>query len=176
MAEDAAVSSDETRIAGAIACLREQTSDLITVLHSMPEMVAIRPAHDGVWSAAQIGHHVALTNEAFSTVLLRHGPLPVIRASSDYPDDQWTVDAPPMGVSAPAILVPPADVERDSAMDRIRAAAHRMESAMTSLSADDLADWAVALPWGTVSLYQLCEWGGGHTRRHVAQIRRLYIR
>jgi hypothetical protein len=169
------MSPHETRITGAIAELRAQTEDLIAVLGTLPDNAAVKPRDDSVWSAAQIGLHVALTNEAFSTVLLRQGPLPVVRVPSDYPDDRWSLDAPP-SVAAPSFLVPRSGVRGDEAVERVRASAHAMESAMQRVTADDMVDWAVALPWGTVSLYQLCEWSGGHTRRHVAQIRRLYAR
>jgi hypothetical protein len=152
--------------------IREQTGIMIARLSSLSEEAARRRPSAATWSPAQHGCHVALTTDAFASILLRKGPLEVRRGSSDYPDQSWSLDAPPVGVAAPSILIPPDDPGRDDAVERLRSAAQRMETVLTEIPMEDLDGFVVTLPWGTVSLYQLCEWSGGHTRRHIAQMER----
>lgn len=164
--------SHAQRIASAVDCLREHTDAMAAFLASLPADAAKRRYMADGWSPAQHGYHVALTTDAFSGVLTRRGAVPAVRGTSEFAEETWSIDTPPIGVVAPAFLIPPNDATLDDVVARLRAAAKHLEAAMHETSADQFEGWAVDLPWGRVSLYQMCDWGGGHTRRHLAQVRR----
>ena len=160
----------EQRISAAIALLEQHTADLIGLLRSLSDVAATaRPAEDR-WSPAENGWHVALTIGAFADILGGNGPLPIAPGVTQFPEETWSLETPP-AVAAPAFLVPPRDATAAQASELIEQAAPRLARAFGILTQEQAQGHVVNLPWGTVSVYQLCDWGGGHTRRHVNQIR-----
>ena len=137
---------------------------------ALPEPVAVQslPAR---WTPAGHASHLALTNDVFYGVLTGGGPLAAFAGQSEFPDDKWSMDAPPTGVVAPGILIPPPGLGRAAAAAQLRASAARLKPAMAALD-DTRAALCVQFPWNVVSVYQMCEWAGGHTLRHLSQVNR----
>ena len=107
----------------------------------------------------------------FTGVLLGGGPIAACEGTPHFSDTQWHLDAPPTGVTAPSILIPPKGIQRAAAAAQLTASGVRLTPAIVAVD-PALARLCVQLPWAVVSVYQMCEWGGGHTSRHLAQINR----
>ncbi len=87
-----------------------------------------------------------------------------------YSDGTWNMDAPPPTM-APPILIPPAGISRADAAAQLRESVARLRPVIAALD-PTLALYCVCLPWAAVSVYQMCEWGSGHTIRHMVQMNR----
>jgi len=94
------------------------------------------------------------------------------RGESDFGDHSWNLDAPTMGVEAPGLLQHPLRVTRYEAVERIRSSAKRLSPLLERLAPEDGSEMCVQVPWAIISLYQLAEWAGGHTLRHLGQMKR----
>jgi DinB family protein len=126
---------------------------------------------DGGWSCAQIGWHVAKTNEWIASVLTGADgsakPAPAgFRESFD-------ASAVPDKLKTYPTLEPPAIVGRDLALERLRASGQHMSKAIASLTPDRGASYCVALPFGTLSLFELADFAAAHVGRHAAQLERV---
>jgi|SRR5581483_2274017 len=161
------------RVSCLVQCFTEATEELVFTLERCSEESAQYCPRSGGWSATQIGLHVALTNEWFAGAFSRTGVTLPFRGESDFDDESWNLDAPPMGVTAPALLVPPVQVSRRDEIERIRTSAIGLSPLLAQLTPEDGAQMCVQVPWSTISLYQLAEWAGGHSLRHLGQMRRV---
>lgn len=160
----------QTRAAAAATSLGATTAAFLSFLDHLPDVTAIHPLPGG-WSPAEHAAHLALTNDEFSGVLMGGGPMSAFDGTSHFRDDQWTLGAPPTGVSAPPILIPPPGMGPAAAAAQLRASVARLKPAIAGLD-PTVATLCVQLPWAVVSVYQMCEWGGGHTAHHLAQVNR----
>jgi hypothetical protein len=161
------------RVTAAATALDASTSAFLAFLHGLPEPTAVQPLPGG-WTPAGHAAHLALTNDVFFSVV--HGgagctgPIAPYEGPSDYSDGTWNMDAPPPAM-APPILIPPAGIGRADAVAQLRESVARLRPAIAALD-PKLAVYCVRLPWAAVSVYQMCEWGAGHTVRHIAQVNR----
>ncbi len=162
------------RVSAAATSLEATTAAFLTFLKHLPAAAAIEPLR-GRWTPAGHAAHLALTNDVFLSVIQGGtggtGPIAAFEGTSDFSDEQWSLDAPPSPVVAPSILIPPADIGRSAAAAQLRQSAAKLLPAIASLD-PKLATLCVRLPWNVVSLYQMCEWAGGHTVRHLSQVNR----
>lgn len=158
------------RVAAAMTLLDASTAAFLTFLDRLPETLAVQALPER-WTPAGHAAHVALTNNVFVGVLQGGGPLAAIEGTSDFPDEKWSMDAPPRGVVAPGILIPPSGIGRADAARQLRESVARLKPAIASLD-EKRAAMCVRLPWNVVSLFQMSEWASGHTLRHVAQVNR----
>lgn len=163
-------STHRDRVAAAVTSLEAATAAFVAFLDCLPEAAATQSLPER-WSPAGHATHLALTNGVFFGVLQGGGPLAAFEGTSDFADEKWSMAAPPGGVVAPDILIPPAGVGRAAATAQLRQSAARLKPAIASLDAKR-ATLCVRLPWNVVSLYQMSEWAGGHTLRHLAQVNR----
>lgn len=162
--------SHEARITAADRSLAASTAAFIAYLEQLPDRLAVESLPGG-WTPAGHASHLTLTNDVFLGVLRGTGPLTAFEAVSDFSDERWHLDAPPTGVVAPSILVPPSGIGCVEAIAQLRASIARLRPAITALD-PTLAKQCVRLPWNVVSVYQMTEWAGGHTVRHLRQISR----
>lgn len=158
------------RVAAATTLLDAATAAFLAFLDRLPETVAVQALPER-WTPAGHAAHVALTNDVFVGVLLGGGPLAALEGTSDFTDEKWSMDAPPSGVIAPGILIPPPGIGRAAAAAQLRESAARLKPAIASLD-EKRAALCVQLPWNVVSVYQMSEWASGHTLRHLAQVNR----
>jgi hypothetical protein len=160
----------QSRVVAAAASLESATAAFVAYLEALPDPVPIQPLPGG-WTAAGHAAHLGLTNEVFVGVINGGGPLSAFAGASDFSDEKWDLDAPPIGVAAPPILIPPPHIGRVVAIAELRHSVRRLRSAILSMD-PHLATMCVRLPWAVVSLYQMSEWGAGHTVRHLSQVSR----
>lgn len=158
------------RVNAAITLLDASTAAFLAFLDHLPETLAVQALPER-WTPAGHAAHVALTNNVFVGVLQGGGPLTAVEGISDFPDAKWSMDAPPSGVVAPGILIPPEGIGRAAAAAQLRESAARLKPAIASLD-EKRAALCVRLPWNVVSVYQMSEWASGHTLRHLAQVNR----
>jgi hypothetical protein len=158
------------RVTAAMTLLDASTAACLAFLDQLPETLAVQALPER-WTPAGHAAHVALTNNVFVGVLQGGGLLTAIEGTSDFPDEQWSMDVPPRGVIAPGILIPPSGIGRAAAAAQLRESVARLKPAIASLD-ETRAALCVRLPWNVVSVYQMTEWASGHTLRHLAQVNR----
>ena len=162
----------DDRIRSAVSSFEESTHRMVALLEALNDEAARRTPPDGGWSPAQVGLHVAITNELFAGVLA--GAVPMAQpAPAGFAENPDVFSAVPPRLKTPQPLEPPAiGITRDIALDRLRAAHRVTIGAMRGLDAQRASGHVMRLPFGAISLYQAAEFLGPHTERHIAQIHR----
>jgi hypothetical protein len=143
-------------------------------LRDLPAGAAEERPDIDAWSAAQVGWHVAVTNEWIAGVLT--GATPMAQpAPAGFKESAHALTVPDNIKTFPA-LEPPAVVGRDSALEKLRGSGQQMSKAIASLTPERGGGYTVTLPFGTLSLYELADFAAGHVARHIAQIDRAVAR
>jgi hypothetical protein len=150
----------------------DQALDQLTAhLDALDDHAATKQPADG-WSAAQIGWHVALTNDFLSGVLGGGVPDMIVPKPEGFVEQLATMPFPDRVKTFPA-LEPPADASRAEASARLRASGETFTRALASASPERCATSCVQMPFGAVfSLYELGEFMGAHIERHIGQFDR----
>jgi len=138
-----------------------------------PESAEHRPAAEA-WSAAQIGFHVATTNEWIAGVL--NGSTPMAQPAPAGFAETFSPKSLPAKIKTFPSLEPPPVVSAEVALERLRASGHNLSKAIASLSAERGAGHCVTLPFGTLSLFELADFTTAHILRHISQIERTHHR
>lgn len=157
------------RLQSAASSLHASSTAFSAFLCTLAPERAVLPLPGG-WSPAAHVLHVAMTNEVFTAVLAGTGPLPLDDEPSDFGETDWSFAAPPPAV-APPLIVPDLAVSPEVATARLAESAAALATAIGVQSPTGVGR-RVHLPWGRVSLLQMCEWATGHTLRHVSQVGR----
>jgi hypothetical protein len=161
----------DTRIQSAVNVFEEANARMVALLESLSDEAARLSPDEGSWSPAQVGYHVAVTNELFAGILT--GAVPMARtAPSGFTENPDIFGALPSRAKTLPPLEPPPAAARAEAIDRLRAAERALVSAMKALPADRASTQVMDLPFGTISMYQATEFAGAHVKRHVDQIHR----
>jgi hypothetical protein len=161
------------RAAGILARFTAAQTTLLTKLREMPPGAAQQPMDDMHWSAAQLGCHVALTNELIASVITGDRPM----AEPAPPGFQETFDGNTKGmVKVFPTLQPPEIVGRDAALERLRISGQHLCKAIASLSAERGSGYVVRLPFGTLSLFELADYTAAHVARHASHVERPVVR
>lgn len=140
-------------------------------LRDLPPGLAEYRADRESWTPAQIGCHVAMSNDWIAGVLTG-----ATAAAERMPSRAAGVfdpaQLPPTDETFPA-MVPPTAVSREVALERFRASVQHVSKAIAALTTERGADHAVALEFGTLSLYELADYAATHITRHLAQVDRV---
>ena len=166
------MSETSDRGATILARFNAAQSSLVGRLRDLPAEAAEKAPSDGVWSAAQIGWHVALTHDLVASVLLGSNPKATAEAAPANFKESFNPSVIPSRVKNPPPLEPPAGVGRDAALEKLRASGQQLTKAMASLTQERGAGYVITLPFGTLSLFELADFAAGHVNRHVAQVDR----
>ncbi len=140
-------------------------------LRDLPPGLAEHRADVESWTPAQIGCHVAMSNNWIAGVLTGATDATERLASSA----AAAFDAsrlPPTDETFPA-MVPPTAVSREVALERFRASVQQVSKAIAGLTAERGSGQGVALTFGTLSLYELADYAATHITRHLAQVDRV---
>jgi hypothetical protein len=162
----------ESRISNAINSLQAATANIVQVLEALTDEAALTPPEGGGWSPAQVGLHVAMTNDLFAGIIT--GAVPMSKpAPVGFTEDAEVFSKAPSKIKTPDPLEPPAaGVTRADAIARLHSAQMATEGALKTLSPDRASGQIIELPLGVITLYQAAEYLGPHTTRHIAQIQR----
>ena len=157
------------RAATILARFNAAHNDLVWKLRDCAFETGAPLPRGGNWNVAQIGAHVALTNDFIASVLSGEKPMAQpapaeFRESFDPRSVAAEVDA--------SDVQPPAVIGLDNAIERLRSSAHHVAKAIAALSPERGAGYCVAMPFGTVSLFELADFGAAHVSHHAAQVHR----
>jgi hypothetical protein len=158
------------RAASILARFNAAHTSLVNRLRDMPPGAAEHRPDGESWSAAQIGCHVALTNESIAGVLT--GATPTAQPAPDGFTECFNAAAMPAKVKTSSRLEPPHPVSRDAALERLRASSQHMSKAIASLTPERGSGYTVTLPFGTLSLFELADFAAAHVTRHCHQVDR----
>ena len=158
------------RAATILARFQNAHNALVGKLRELPpESAERRPAAEA-WSAAQVGFHVATTNEWVAGVL--DGSKAMAQPAPAGFAETFNPKSMPAKIKTSPTLEPPAVVSAEVALERLRASGHHLSKAIASLSAERGAGNCVTLPFGTLSLFELADFTTAHVLRHINQIER----
>lgn len=160
----------------------QRINDLLTRLDEATTRFVSRLEHAGAraevastgWTVAQIGAHVALVNDNFTSVF--DGSNPALQpATEDFVERPWSIVAGglPERFEAPARFVPPGDVSAADAAARVRLSAARLAAAIAALSPERGRYCFTNRLVGTISVYQAGDWAIAHVIRHNQQAKRI---
>lgn len=166
------MSSHDERIESIASDVAAANTRLVSALQAIPPEAAEQNPPDGGWNAARIGVHVAITNEWVCAVL--RGDAPAAQPAPEGFNENWASIAVPDRVQTFPQLVPPEDATLADALHRLELADEQVSTTVRGLS-EERGCMCVTLPFGTLSLYQLAEFIGLHSGRHLAQLQRLSI-
>lgn len=158
------------RAASILARFNAAHHALVGTLRELSPEVAERRPSAGAWSAAQIGCHVAMTNEWAAGVL--SGTTPMAQPAPAGFTESFSSTARPARVRTSPAMEPPAVVSCDVALERLHESCHHLSKAIASLSAERGSGYCVTLGFGTLSLFELADFTAGHVARHLAQVER----
>jgi hypothetical protein len=161
----------QNRIHASVSAFQSASDDMIMALERLSDEAVARVPQDGGWNAAQIGYHVATTNDFLAGVLI--GTIP-----SAVPVPPGFVENPEVFKRVPATietfpqLEPPPTVTRADAIAKLRLSTSATVKAIESLGTDRAAGYCVQFPVGQLSMYQLADFIGGHVMGHQRQLQR----
>lgn len=164
--------SDSTRIQASAAAFKAAADAFVAELERLTdETAAVQSKGDG-WTPAQIGMHLALSNELFAGVLT--GAVPMAQpAPSAFAEDPHVFSRVPAKITTFPSLEPPAGVKRSEVLERLRLANQQMLQAIEALPADRATSQCVQLPFGLITLHQFAEFTGAHMIRHTVQLQQV---
>jgi hypothetical protein len=161
------------RAAGILARFTAAQTTLLTKLREMPPGAAQTQIDEEHWSAAQLGCHVALTNELIASVITGDRPM----AEPAPPGFSESFNGGSTGmVKVFPTLQPPEIVGRDAALERLRLSGQHMCKAIASLTPERGSGLVVRLPFGTLSLFELADYTARHVARHASYVERPMVR
>ena len=159
-----------TRVQASATAFKTAADSFVSSLERLTDDSATVQPKDGGWTPAQIGMHLALSNELFAGILT--GAVPMAQpAAAGFGEDADVFSRVPNKITTFPSLVPPAEVRRSEAVERLRRANEQVLAAIQALP-PDRASHCVQLPFGTISLYQFADFTGAHMVRHTAQLQR----
>lgn len=168
------MSQSPDRAVTILARFNASQNSLAAKLRNLPAHVAEERDDIDAWTAAQIGWHVATTNDWIAGVLI--GTTPMAEPAAPGFRETLHMATLPEKIKTPPALEPPSIVGRDSAMEKLRASGQHMSKAIASLTPERGSGYTVTLAFGTLSLFELADFASGHIARHIAQIDRTVAR
>jgi len=163
--------SHTERIADLVARFDEATSRFVARLERAGAQAEV--AASG-WTVAQIGAHVALVNDNFTSVFDGSNPA-LMPPPADFVERPWTaiVSGIPDRFAARARFTPPRTVTGADALTQVRQSAARLAAAIAALPPERGRYCLTNRIVGTISVYQAGEWAIAHTIRHNQQAKRI---
>ncbi len=141
-------------------------------VRGISDSAALLPGQGGGWNAAEIAMHVAITNEWIAGVL--SGEIQSAQPAPAGFRENWDAIVIPDTMKTFPSLVPPGGVTRQQALNHLTLSDESVQTAIRDMS-EARAQYVVILPFGTLSLYQVAEFAGMHTNRHMMQLERLQV-
>ena len=162
------------RAATILARFNAAHPSLVNRLRDLPPGPAEQRPDAERWSPAQIGCHVALTNDWIAGVLT--GSTPMAHPAAASFKESFNPGGLPAKVKTFPTLEPPHPVSRDAALERLRASGQHVTKAIASLTPERGSGYTVTLPFGTLSLFELADFTAAHVARHYQQLEQTVAR
>jgi len=164
--------SHQNRIHATVSAFQSASEGMIAALEGLNDAAATHAPAGGGWHAAQIGYHVAVTND-FLAGILTGATAGARQAPHGFEENPNVFSGLPSKIETFPSLVPPPGVTRAQALERLRESTGLAVRAIEGLTAERAAGEVVDFSFGVISLYQLAEFLGGHVVRHQAQLQRV---
>ena len=130
-----------------------------------------QPPEDGGWNAAQVGWHIARSNELLSGALT--GAVPMAQPlPAEFQEDQEIFSKFPAKVQTFPQLEPPDGVTLSDALASLRASIDTTVGAFRSLTEERAKGHFVQFPMGPLTMYQFADFTVAHVSRHQQQLER----
>jgi uncharacterized damage-inducible protein DinB len=143
----------------------------ISTLAQLSEEAATKAPAEGGWNPAEIGWHVAVTNELLAGALT--GAVPLAKPlPPEFTEDPSLFSKIPAKIQTFPQLEPPADVTPKSALEKLRSSSTTVVEGFQSLTEERAKAHIVAMPMGEMSMYQFADFTVAHVTRHQAQLDR----
>ena len=163
--------SHQNRIHATVSAFLSASERMIAAMERLNDAAAVHIPETGGWSAAQIGYHVASTNEYLAGILT--GAIPRSRPAPDgFQENPHVFSGLPSKIKTFPSLEPPADATRAQAAAKLHDSTTRVVQAIEGLTAERAAGEVIDFPFGVISLYQLAEFLTRHVLRHETQLQR----
>lgn len=163
--------SHQNRVHASVSAFKTANDALIGALERLNDEAATRSPQAGGWTAAQIGCHVAITNDFLAGVLT--GAVPVaIQAPAGFAENPDVFKNVPTKIDTFPQLHPPTAATRADAIATLRKSAGNTVKAIESLDPERATKYCVQFPMGMLSMYQLADFVAGHVVRHQQQLQR----
>jgi len=163
--------SHQNRIHASVSAFQTANDAMIVALERLNDEVATRAPKGGGWNAAQIGCHVAITNDFLAGVLTGAVPVAILAPAGFSENPEAFKNAPSKIETFPQLMPPPA-ATRAEAIATLRKSAGNTVKAIESLDSERATKYCVPFPMGQLSMYQLADFIGGHVMRHQQQLQR----
>ena len=132
---------------------------------------ATRAPKQGGWNAAQIGWHVAKSNQLLSGALT--GAVSMAQpVPPEFQEDPDIFSKVPAKIQTFPQLEPPADVSAEAALADLRDSMGSTIAAFRSLTEERARGHFIQFPMGPLTLYQFADFTVGHVSRHQQQLER----
>jgi len=154
-------------IRGAFASANDEMIAAIGAL----DAEAAAKAPEGAWNVAQIGWHVGTTTEFLAGAMSGAIAAVMVARPDGFEESLASLELPAKIQTFPQ-LEPPAEVSRETAIEKLRASAAAFAGAADTVSAERCGSECVQLPFGTLSLYEIGEFAAAHIHRHLGQVER----
>src|SRR5215208_3513364 len=127
--------SHQNRIHASVTAFQSASEGLIGALERLNDNAATYAPAAGGWNAAQIAHHVAVTNDFLAGILT--GTIPkAVPAAAGFRENPDVFAQLPSKVTTFAALEPPAEVKREEAIAKLRHSTVQAVKAIEALTAD----------------------------------------
>jgi len=161
----------DDRIRNIQSVFGQANDQMIARLQALDDATATRGPADA-WTPAQIGLHVALTNEFLSAVLSGGVKEMSIPRPDGFTETLASLQLPDKVKTFP-VLEPPAGTSKADAVARLRQSAEVFARALPTATSERCAGTCIKMPFGVVfSLYEVGEFATGHIHRHIRQVNR----
>ena len=163
--------SHQNRIHASVCAFQTASDALILALERMNDEAAARAPREGGWNAAQIGYHVAITNDYLAGILT--GAVPrAIPTPDGFAENPEILKSVPSKVETFPQLEPPPTATRAEAIAKLQTSVGDTVKAIETLDPERATKYCVKFPMGHLSMYQMADFIGSHVLRHHHQLRR----
>ncbi len=142
---------------------------LIADIEAIDETAAAARREDG-WNPAQIGWHVAVTNEFLAGAMSGRIPEMNLAKPPDFEESLATRQLPDKIKTFPR-LEPPESASKAEAIRRLRTSGETFQTAVDTITRERAASAAVQMPFGVFSVYEVGEFTAAHVHRHIGQLK-----
>jgi len=144
--------------------------EMIAAIEALDADAAAK-APEGAWNVARIGWHVGTTTEFLAGAMSGAIAAVVVPRPDGFEETLASLELPQKIQTFPQ-LEPPADVSRETAIEKLRASADAFAGAADTVTSERCGTVCVQLPFGVFSLYEIGEFTAAHIRRHLGQVER----
>ena len=165
------MSSHDDRIRSIQTSFQQATDQLIDLLQELDDTKAMRAPAEA-WTPAQIGSHVAKTNEFLAAVMAGGVADMNVPKPADFKESLASMQLPDKVKTFPA-LEPAAGTTKGDAVAQLRKAAEVFAGALPAATNERCSSTCIKMPFGAIfSVYEVGEFAAGHVHRHIGQVHR----